>query len=756
MRRAVLVAWLTLTVAAAVVAILQFRIDNSVGVWFATDDPALADYRRFLDDFGQREWTVVALRRKPAPDALIRADRDAMVSRLERMEHVHRVLSVSDFPQTSELARRFLKPDLHIPYEALLLWVTNDIDTADGYRENLVAGIRSVAVDYPTVAQVHVAGTAVINGELNRAARRDMLLFFPAVSLFVFLLGIVLFRNLRDTAVLISVSLGTVIVTQGLLIGVGYPLNMITIMLPTVLIALSVADAIHLIHAFHRAHASAGESRAAAGQAVRAIAWPCAGTTLTTMAGFLAFAGSSVLPVFQLAVFASFGIALAWVLTMTGAPLLMSVLWENARRPEPPAARLGSALLDRWAGWLRRRPGWIAASFALGGFSLVGLTALEADTDYVRFFRSDTRVPRDYRALEEAGLPQNPLNLVIQLPPGEQLPTYREPLQEFARRLETLAGVRAVLSPFLLSASPEALGDRAANLGGMVSRQADQVQLIVMMDYPSSQRLFALLSRIRGLAREVLPHGLQLVPTGTSLLWANMDDGVIRTQKESLFIVCVVCFVILLVLFRSIGLSVLGLALSLYPVAMVLGLMGLLGIPVNMATVLIAGIAVGLAVDDTIHFVIAYQESRRRNEDRPTASREAMVGVGLRMVMTSVILVGAFAGMGFSDFMPTSQFGLLSSLTIILALTADLALLPVLLASPSRVTSRLPGTDAGRVPLLRGHHDCYRYDESMDRLHELRGVLPTEARRSARELGTQRRVQPGPRLLSVPPRRGRT
>jgi predicted RND superfamily exporter protein len=736
MRRAVLVAWLTLTVAAAVVAILQFRIDNSVGVWFATDDPALADYRRFLDDFGQREWTVVALQREPAPDALIRADREAMVSRLRQMEHVHRVLSVSDFPQTSELARRFLKPDPHSPYEALLLWITNDIDTVDGYREDLVAGIRAVAVDYPTVAQVHVAGTAVINGELNRAARRDMLLFFPTVSLFVFLLGIVLFRNLRDTAVLISVSLGTVIVTQGFLIGVGYPLNMITIMLPTVLIALSVADAIHLIHAFHRAHASAGDSRAAAGQAVRAIAWPCAGTTLTTIAGFLAFAGSSVLPVFQLALFASFGIALAWVLTMTGAPLLLSLLWENARRPEPPAARLGSALLDRWATWLRRHPRWIAASFALGGILLVGLTALEADTDYVKFFRSDTRVPRDYRALEEAGL--------------------REPLQEFARRLDTLAGVRAVLSPFLPSASPEALGNRAADLGGMVSRQADQVQVIVMMDYPSSQRLFALLPRIRGLAGEVLPHGLQLVPTGTSLLWANMDDGVIRTQKESLIIVCVVCFVILLVLFRSIGLSVLGLALSLYPVAMVLGLMGLLGIPVNMATVLIAGIAVGLAVDDTIHFVIGYQESRRRNQDRATASREAMVGVGLRMVMTSVILVGAFAGMGFSDFMPTSQFGLLSSLTIILALAADLALLPVLLASLPRVTLRLPGTDAGRVPSLRGHHDCYRYDGSMDRLHELRGVLPTEARRSARELGTRRRVQPGPRRLSVPPRRRRT
>ena len=218
------------------------------------------------------------------------------------------------------------------------------------------------------------------------------------------------------------------------------------------------------------------------------------------------------------------------------------------------------------------------------------------------------------------------------------------------------------------------------NLGGMLSRESDQVQLIVMMDYPSSQQLFTLLERIYTLAEEVLPPELHMVPNGTSYLWARMDDGVIQTQKESLTIVCVVCLVILLFLFRSVGLSVLGLALSLFPVAMVLGVMGLWGIPVNMATVLIAGIAVGLAVDDTIHFVHAYRQSRQRGEDRSKACEQAVVGVGLQMVLTSVILVGAFSIMGLSDFMPTSQFGLLSSLTIILALVADLTLLPVILS----------------------------------------------------------------------------
>jgi predicted RND superfamily exporter protein len=688
-RRAILAVWLVATIAGLGVAVRGFRIDNSVGVWFAAADPALADYRQFLSDFGGREWILVALRQR-GEGSEAAADRQQFAARLERIDHVHRVLSSSLFPPGSAFVRKFLKPNPASPYEALLVQVTNDIDRQDGYREALVGEIRAVARAFPTIETVRIAGTAVINGELNRSARRDMFLFFPLVALFVALLGALVFRNVRDTAVLLSVALGTVVVTEGLLLAAGYPLNMVTIMLPTVLIALSVADAVHLIQVFHAFRADGSDGPVAAARAVKSIAWPCAGTSLTTIAGFLAFAGSSVLPVFQLAVFGAGGIALAWVLTMTGAPALLVVVWRNAQRSELPAARWGERLLGRWWAFADGHPRWIVAAFLAGGVSLVGLLSLKADTDYVKFFRSHTRVPQDYRVLQHEGFPQNPLNLVLRLPDGAMFlaPQYWIPLQTFARELESLPGVHSVLSPFAMADAPSAMGDQVQTLGGMLSRQGNQLQLIVMMDHPSSQRLFALLPSIRALADTVLPSGVRLTPTGTALLWANMDDGVIRTQRQSLAIVCVVCFVILAMLFRSPWLAALGMAVSFYPVAMVLGLMGLWHIPVNLATVLIAGIAVGLAVDDTIHYVHAYQERRRRGMERAPACEDALSEVGLRMVMTSLILVGGFAIMGLSDFMPTSEFGLLSSLTILLALAADVALLPVVLAWRRRAPVR--------------------------------------------------------------------
>jgi uncharacterized protein len=704
-RRWILATWLAVTAAAAVSAIAGFRIDNSVGIWFETDDPALAQYRTYLRDFGRHEWMLVGLEPATTQLAGFTSERDELVSRLRALSHVHSVVSAGELPAGSELVRDFLHPDPMVPDEALLLQVTNDIDTQDGYREELLTEIRSAASGLKNIEAVHAAGIAVINGELNRAARRDMILFIPAVTLFLTLLGVGIFRNVRDTVVLLSISLGTVVVTQGLLIGLGNSLNMVTIMLPTVLIALSVADAIHLIHSFHEFHAILDDPFESAARAVREIAWPCAGTTLTTVAGFLAFSRSSVVPIFQLAIFASFGIGLAYVLTMTVGPMLLAQLWNGRRRTPPPAISMGSRFLSACWRLVDRHAGWVVLGCAVSGLALFGLCSLRADTDYVKFFREGTRVPADYVALQSAGFPQNPINLVVRVPPGADLTSerYWAPLGTFSRRLRGVEGIQATLSPFTDTGLPPAAGLELAHGLRLYDADAEQTQFVVMTDYPSSQWLNGLLERIDKVATETLPRDMTLTVTGTSILWAHMDEGVIRTQKESLLIVSFACFAILAMLFRSLGLAALGLAFSLFPVGIVLGLMGLWGVPVNIATVLIAGIAVGLAVDDTIHFVHAFQEATQRGVDPRTACAQSVESVGLRMLMTSIILVGAFAIMGLSSFMPTSQFGLLSSLTIILALLADLTFLPTALSATRYLRSERVRARPAPDPSDGGH-----------------------------------------------------
>jgi predicted RND superfamily exporter protein len=153
-------------------------------------------------------------------------------------------------------------------------------------------------------------------------------------------------------------------------------------------------------------------------------------------------------------------------------------------------------------------------------------------------------------------------------------------------------------------------------------------------------------------------------------------------------------FLLLGALFRDLRAALAGWFASALPVAIILGLMGWLGVPVTLATVLIAGIALGLAVDDTVHLVFAVRRGVRAGAAPAEAVRKALVRVGERMIVTSLILAGSFAVMGLSDFVPTANFGLFTALTILLALAADLTLLPWMLGG------RLGGgvREAARAP----------------------------------------------------------
>lgn len=665
----IVAAWLAAIVAAGIAAGIGFRIDNSVSVWFGAEDPALATWRKTVEQFGGQEWLLVVVNQPGATAEHAERDRLLLAGHIRQLSHAGLVLSAADVPESSALTRTLFRPDQRDSRQAFLVQVANDLDRQDNYREVLLDRIRAGAAALPTIHDVHIAGTAAINGELNRAARNDMIRFFPAVILLMTMIGGVVFRNVRDTAAMLATALGTVTLTAGALAAAGFPLNMVTIMLPTILIAISVADGVHVIHAFHR-HPT---MRAA----IRSVWKPSFGTSATTVAGFLGFAGSDVLPIRQLAFFGAFGVTAAYLLAFTLTPALLRLLWGDAT-PQVRERRVSPA--GHWLEALRQSPrGVLVVALAAAGL-LGGLLSLKADTDYAAFFRAGTTVPADYAAMRQAGFPVNALNLVVALP-GELASLESSEVNALRNWTEAIGhapGVRSVMSPFGMAAS----GGDASLLRsmGFLSDDGRRLQLVVLTSGTSSHELLGLARTIDSMAAWHLPATMTAIPTGTPYLWARMDEGVIRTQKESLAIGCFACFVLLIWIFRSVRLATLALAVSIYPGALVLGLMGLLEIPLNLATVLIAGIAVGITVDDTIHYLHAWQRARANGEDRRNAVATASALLTGRIVATSAILIGAFLVMGLSGFLPTAQFGLFSSLTILLALAADLALVPVLLA----------------------------------------------------------------------------
>ena len=320
---------------------------------------------------------------------------------------------------------------------------------------------------------------------------------------------------------------------------------------------------------------------------------------------------------------------------------------KNAR---PGHCEIGRRFI--FAGNNSLRPAVVVVGLLVAGAPLAGLGRLEADTNYVEFFRGGAAVPEAYRRISEAGFPQNPLVLVQKAPADEAL----------IEKLRALPQVKGVLGP-----EPDPEGGR--------------VRLVLMTDFLSSRDLHRLMDSVRR-----LDGGADLTITGTTVLLASMDTEIIETQVRSIFIVSAAILVILAVSFRSLRLAVVGWLVSVFPVALVLGVMGILGVTINMATVLIAGIALGIAVDDSIHFIFCYQERACAGSRR--AVEHALSTVGPRIILTSLILITGFGSMAVSEFLPTANFGMFSCLTIFAALVMDLTVLPLALESVRGGASR--------------------------------------------------------------------
>ena len=204
------------------------------------------------------------------------------------------------------------------------------------------------------------------------------------------------------------------------------------------------------------------------------------------------------------------------------------------------------------------------------------------------------------------------------------------------------------------------------------------LRLRVMTAAMSTRDIDAFRTSLSGLSAD-LPDDWNLTLTGTNVLWSNMDAHVIRTQLLSIGMTAAVLLILLPLVFRSFLLGILGFAVSFIPVLCTLGFMGWLGLPVNIATCILGGVVMGVAVDDTIYYLSRFREGLHQGLSVDAAARGATATTGRAMIKTSFILTGGFLTMAVSDFMPSVYFGVFFAFSILAALLADLVILPVLL-----------------------------------------------------------------------------
>lgn len=711
----ILAAWILFVGLSTSTYLSAFRIDNSVAAWFLDDDPELAVYEADHDAFGGEGWIYLWVETESLDSPLFLRELRELVEDLQVLEPVSEVISLVSLPRISfgylpspswsNAFRSRLVPDEDEQHTVVAIRHRDDLRTEVPYRLQLLEKIRQRTDDADTIRDFGLVGTAVINAELNRAARRDMFVYYSLITVFVLLVGGIALGNFRDLITLGAVVVGTVLPVMGSIAALGLAFNLITIMLPTLLVTVSVSYLVHFLGEFHlqrQAETGFQGSIIAISATFRRLLRPGAWTTLTTAIGFASLLLSPVEPIRQLGGFAALGIALAWLNTITIAPALLSLLWKDHPShgnkaspvsPTVPPSRSLSPLLV----WISRPHPLLTLLLAIAFLTGVsGIARLSADTNYLAFFRSDHRVRQDYERMANLGFPSDSLTLVNDLSefdPIANLKRHRDQLQ-YEKSLRSIAGVHRVesLDHLIDSALPAKwksvsssiernklflLFLQASQHSDFTSKHGQKLRTRLMTDYLGTREILRLREEIDALDA---PTGIRTPRiSGTNVLWSNMDSHVVRTQLLSISLTGISVLILLPIAFRSLLLGFLGFFVSFLPVVSTLGLMAWLGLPVNIATCLLGGVVIGIAVDDTIYFLSRVRDALREGASLDAACAQAVQTTGRAMIKTTIILIGGFLTMGASDFLPSVYFGLFFGLSLFLALLADLLLLPTLL-----------------------------------------------------------------------------
>lgn len=723
----------------------QPPIDNSVAVWFLSDDKALKDYQQYNQDFGEKEWTILLIKTASIYHPKFLNQLSQITERIESLDHIVKATSIvnvrdneidqedalnytqifprktqDQIPLSLEQLNAFQKKLVSNPlfennifqkYDSqttvILLQNDNQIWNASPYRIELVDAIKNIMQQYSIVESFSLAGTTVVNAELNRAAQRDVLVFYTLITLFLIIFGWLTLDSIKDLSIMLIVVCCSMTSAMGLLALLDIPYNMVTVMMPTILISLSVAGVLHIINEFHRLNQKNSATEAMQ-KTIRHLWLPHFSTALTTILGFASLSLSTVSPIFQLGVFAGIGIFIGWLASLTLAPVLLVFFWQTKTK----GVKTQSSFIRRWVAWLTNlslKNSHLKVTLLL--IALIpasGVFLLETDTNYTKFFKGSTDITQAYNNIEKAGYAQNPISIVLKSPGQSTLSDekYFKHVVDFETALEKLPQVIKLMSSTKLieqidlafnttDTSKEKFRAYKQNqinqllLLGELSNNDDiddfllsskrQAQVVALTPYMSSRELEHFKQQVYDLQKRFLPSQLELVITGTTVLWANMDSQVSHTQLVSLIGIASFLVVFLMVLFRSFKLGLIGILVNALPLAITLGVMGWLDIKINMATAIIGGISLGIVVDDSIHFLSGIRNRLNQGMMLEDAIQQTMQTVGSSILMTTIILIGGFSCMATSDFLPSAHFGIFISLAIALAFVLDVIIVPALL-----------------------------------------------------------------------------
>ena len=603
-------------------------------------------------------------------------------------------------------------------------------------HQNIVA-IREIIKEFSDTGEIHLGGVPMIADDMIEFIKSDLVNFGVGVFLFIIITLIVVFRELRWVALPLLNCFYAVLIMIGVLGFVNWDVTVISSNFISLMLILTIAMNIHLAVRYKQLcnEMPNSEQSEIVFLTTKKMVWPCLYTALTTICAFTSLVFSGIKPVIDFGWMMAIGLSVTFLTSFILFPSILLLL----KKKEDSFNNEAQSHFTGGLAYLAKHHGnkVLFLSGLLTIITIIGITKLKVENSFINYFKEKTEIYQGMKLIDEKLGGTTPLDIVINFKKetfdsNESIPSsddaelgldddffdlgseieintkdywftstkikqiekahnYLESLPEIGKVLSLTSLIRVAedlnegkeFDPFELNIIYKKLPEKLKRniVDPYISIEHNEARInLRVLDSQKDLRRKELIEKINSDFKNKLEFNEdQFQITGVLVLYNNMLQSLFDSQIKTLVFVMFGIAIMFIILFRSLTLSIIGIIPNFIAAISILGIMGLLKLPLDMMTITIASITIGIAVDNSIHYIYRFREEFKKINDYKKTIDICHMSVGRAIFNTSVTIIFGFSILVLSNFIPTIYFGLFTGLAMLIAMLAVLTLLPKLI-----------------------------------------------------------------------------
>lgn len=721
----------------------DLEFEGSYRVWFAEDSKILEDYDNFRAVFGNDDAVSIIFKdengviNKKALHVIERITKElwktpyiARVDSLTNYQYIHTSpededdVIVEDFIQNiDELSQQDLENKSKIiPDEDQILGriISSDLKTtmiiarmvpkagdninASIFLKDAVTAI--VEKEKNSGYTFHLAGGPILDMSFISLGEHDATTFTPFVLIIAMVFLWIIFKRPSGMLLSISVVIFTFVIVLSIQVLLGYKINNFTANMPVFIVAIGIADAMHLFWIYLIGRRKGLDNIQSIHYSVQKNFLPILLTSLTTAVGFASLGISDVIPIKTLGIATANAALLAFVLTILFVPAVLAIInprikvkeVQSDKKEPSPFSHKYSKFIIKYDLQI------IVASVIIFGSMGLGLTQIKVDSNTVRYFREDVPFRQTVNFMQDNLTGPMSYEIVIDSKKmdGIKSPEFMRTVERFydvfrdkypdLRHINSLVDIvkkynevmnysktipdnQNLIAQYLLLYSLSL--PQGMEINDRMDVDEQKLRVTAQLNVVDTSLDLEMIQWIEGWWAKT-PYPAKV--NGQTVMFANMQHDVTDTLIESITLAILAVSLMMFFIFRNIRMIPFFIIPNVLPIVLVIGVMGWIGITIDIGVAISGAIILGVAVDDTIHFLVKYTEARKRDYNFEESLAYVMQYAGSAIIFTTIILSSAFMIFSFSQFLPNVNFGIVTAIALLIAVLVDLLMLPAILS----------------------------------------------------------------------------